>query len=219
MSMQIKSFNLSHDNGHGYFIAPWPAADWLAKMRRGLGKRLPLQLQSESAGSGLSCMGMLAGYHDLPFHREGVPHASVAPFSYLTLAQLIQSAGIMGLHCRPLRIQPSGLLSLKLPALLQTHGAHYVVLKSLRKQRLTMHDPGSGIVVLSLEQVAQRFTGIAIEVEPSGKFCRRGLAGAREWGGLSDHLGDTRITPPRKILSLVGLVLAVIFLTGHFAGG
>lgn len=190
----------------------------LGKIRRRLGARLPLQCDPALAEAGLACLSMVAGYHGMPNNFPGLRRAIFAPFSYLTLAQMMQSAGIMGLNCRPVRIKLGGLAGLALPAILQWHAGHYVVLKSLRKGRLTLHDPAGGVLTLNLEQAARHFTGIAIEVEPAGRISEHMARSASEWGGLATRTGDRNkdCWPAFLTILLLVLTLLAIGLASHF---
>jgi ABC-type bacteriocin/lantibiotic exporters, contain an N-terminal double-glycine peptidase domain len=113
-------------------------------LRTGRLSRTPLVLQSEQAECGLACIAMIAGHHgrmvDLPTLRSRVGDAGLG----LGLRELMQLAGSLGLHARPLRLEPEELGELRCPAVLHWDLDHYVVLDRVRRQGITILDPARG---------------------------------------------------------------------------
>jgi ATP-binding cassette subfamily B protein RaxB len=50
---------------------------------------------------------------------------------------------------------------------------HFVVLKSVGARTVTIHDPAVGVRTLTLDEVGHHFTGIALELTPTGSFERK----------------------------------------------
>ena len=136
----------------------------------GFGNALPVVLQTEAAECGIACLAMVASYHgyitDLPSMRQRF----AVSLKGLNLAQLIQVAGRLSLSCRPLRVELQMLRELQMPAILHWNLNHYVVLKSVRNGKVTIHDPALGVQVLTLEQASKHFTGVVLELEPTLNF-------------------------------------------------
>ena len=187
-------------------------------MKLEFGRRLPMLRQFDSTGSGRACLAMIAGYHG---DKDGF---STAPLTHtgsplsLSVAQLVQMAGCMDLNCRPLRIDAAELRELSMPAVLQWHGGHYVVLKSMQGHRLMIHDPGAGPMGLDVGDAACRFSGIAIEIDPSNAFCDRIRPQPAAWAVLGGRLGqqNTLLRPVLLPVLLLSLALATIALRGPF---
>ena len=133
-------------------------------------RRLPLVLQAEAAECGLACLAMVASYHG----RATDPTALRRRFGFslkgATLKDLIGVADRIGLASRPLRLGLDELAMLRTPCVLHWDLNHFVVLKSVGRGGLVIHDPAEGMRRLSMEEVSRHFTGVALELTPTGGF-------------------------------------------------
>ncbi|WP_050464787.1 peptidase domain-containing ABC transporter [Herbaspirillum autotrophicum] len=132
--------------------------------------RLPVLLQTEATECGLACLGMIAAHHG--YHSDLASLRSRFPVSQKgsTLLHLIQIAEQMQLASRPLKLDLDELGDLRLPCILHWNLQHFVVLKSVRKNTAVIHDPAFGVRKLSLAEVSNSFTGIALELWPNADF-------------------------------------------------
>jgi ATP-binding cassette, subfamily B, bacterial CvaB/MchF/RaxB len=134
--------------------------------------RLPLVRQTEAAECGLACLAMVASYHghrvDLNTLRRRYP----VSLNGVTLRALIQVASQLHLLGRPLRLEPGHLRQLRLPAILHWDMSHFVVLKSVSRSGITIHDPASGEKSLSHAEASKHLTGVALELSPTESFVR-----------------------------------------------
>jgi ATP-binding cassette subfamily B protein RaxB len=134
---------------------------------------LPLVRQSEAAECGLACLAMVAAFHghrvDLNTLRRRYP----VSLNGVTLRSLIQVAIHMGLAGRPLRFEIGHLRQLRLPAILHWDMSHFVVLKSVSRKGITVHDPASGAKSLTVAEASKHLTGVALELTPAEGFVRR----------------------------------------------
>lgn len=137
------------------------------------GGRLPLVRQTEGSECGLACLAMIAAYHghrvSLGTMRRRFPISAKG----VTIFSLITFADRLGLACRPVRVPLEALGELALPALLHWNLNHFVVLKSISSKKAVIHDPAQGVVELPLSTISERFTGFALEFEPTGALERR----------------------------------------------
>jgi ATP-binding cassette, subfamily B, bacterial CvaB/MchF/RaxB len=134
--------------------------------------------QAESSECGLAALAMIASYHG---YRVGTAQLrKVFPVSLLgmSLRHLIQIARHIGLDARAVRCDVDDLRAVKLPAMLHWDLQHFVVLHRVSRSGFAVHDPGRGARVLTRSEVSNHFTGIAIQLEPSGTF-RQAQAGER----------------------------------------
>ena len=135
--------------------------------------RLPLVRQTEAAECGLACLAMVASFHghrvDLNTLRRRYP----VSLNGVTLRALIQVASQLHLVGRPLRFELENLRQLRLPAILHWDMSHFVVLKSVRRQGITIHDPASGEKYLPLAEASKHLTGVALELSPTEAFVRQ----------------------------------------------
>lgn len=158
----------------------------MRELALGLGRKLPAILQTEATECGLACLAMLAGYHghrlDLASLRRRFPISQKG----VTLTSIIDIAGKLDLSTRAVRLELSQLKNLRMPCILHWDMQHFVVLRSVRRGRILIHDPAVGERAISLEEVSASFSGVALEVWPGQHFTKKDDA------------------KPVRILSLIG---------------
>jgi ATP-binding cassette, subfamily B, bacterial CvaB/MchF/RaxB len=142
----------------------------LDDLNLGWGRRLPLVLQTEAAECGLACLTMVASYHghgdDLATLRR---HFGLS-LKGATLQDLVRIADQLGFASRPVRLDLEELSLLKPPCILHWDLNHFVVLKSVGRHGTVIHDPGVGVRRLPLSEVSKHFSGVAVELTPTGGF-------------------------------------------------
>lgn len=152
-------------------------------------RRTPVVLQHERAECGLACLAMIAGHHghdvDLSALRSRLAQAGQGA----TLLQLVETAGLLDLLARPLRLPMRELRRLALPAVLHWRFNHFVVLTRAGKRRFHIHDPARGPRKVALQEMSDAFTGVALELQPQAGF-RRTSAARRS--GFFQFIGSLR---------------------------
>ena len=133
-------------------------------------RHLPLVRQAEVTECGHACLAMIAAWFghrvDLVSLRLHHPTSGQG----LSAHSLIALAGQYRLKGRALRLEPDDLGALQLPAVLHWDMDHFVVLKSVGRRYLVIHDPARGVLRLTMENVAAHFTGIAVEFSKAEGF-------------------------------------------------
>ena len=87
----------------------------------------------------------------------------------VTLRALIQVASHLNLACRPLRAELGQLRQLNSgPIALDMN--HFVVLKSVGRKGIIIHDPACGERFYPTSEASKHFTGVAVELSPSDGF-------------------------------------------------
>ncbi len=128
--------------------------------------KLPEVLQSERTECALACLAMVASYYggrvDLNTLRRDYPVSARGA----RLSDILSIANALGLQTRPLRLECEELGQLQLPAILHWDMTHFVVLRSVSRKGIVIHDPAVGRREYSLREVGRHFTGIAIECVP-----------------------------------------------------
>lgn len=132
--------------------------------------RLPVIQQSEVAECGLACMTMLARYHGHDVDLASLRRRFGSSLHGTTLSSLVSIGDRLGMSCRPLRVELEFLPKLRLPCILHWNLSHFVVLKRVTRRGLHIHDPAIGARFVSMQEVSQSFTGIALELTPSADF-------------------------------------------------
>jgi len=134
------------------------------------GKQLPVIQQTEAAECGLACLAMVAGFYG---HRSSLTELRTRfnlSSQGTTLLDLMQFAEHLQLSSRPLRIELEQLGLLQMPAILHWDMNHFVVLEKVRGDQVIIVDPARGRLTMSLSQVSDHFTGIALELLPTSDF-------------------------------------------------
>jgi ATP-binding cassette subfamily B protein RaxB len=133
-------------------------------------KHLPTIRQAEATECGHACLAMIAGWHGHQIDLVSLRLQHTASSNGTSLHALATMAEQFHLRARALRLEPEDLGRLALPAILHWEMNHFVVLKSIGRRQATIHDPARGVLKLSLKEVADRFTGVAMEFSPTEAF-------------------------------------------------
>lgn len=180
----------------------------------GLGRRLPILLQSESAECGLACIAMIASYHGYRSDVTELRRSFSVSLKGMNLAHLAKIALDLGLSTRAVRLEIEEISNLSLPCILHWDLNHFVVLKSLKGRRYVIHDPATGCRQLSLDEFSQRFTGVALEFWPNAEFKEKEHVPRLKLGGLFGKISGLRRSLA-QIISL-GIALQAFSMVGPF---
>ncbi|MBC7502931.1 MAG: peptidase domain-containing ABC transporter [Herminiimonas sp.] len=143
---------------------------FLERLSLGLGRRLPVILQTEATECGLACVGMVAHFHGYRTDLASLRRRFQISLKGATLAHLMQFAGSLQMGTRALKLGLDNLGDLRLPCILHWNFNHFVVLKEVNARSITIHDPGFGARVVPRDEVSQAFTGVALELWPNPAF-------------------------------------------------
>jgi ATP-binding cassette, subfamily B, bacterial CvaB/MchF/RaxB len=135
--------------------------------------RLPRILQTEAAECGLACLAMIASYHGHGIDLNTLRRRYPVSLNGVTLRGLIQVASQLHLASRPLRFELDNIRLLRLPAIVHWDMNHFVVLKSVSRKAIVIHDPASGRKTYPLSEASRHLTGIALELSPAEGFERK----------------------------------------------
>ncbi|MGS0893204.1 peptidase domain-containing ABC transporter [Burkholderia stagnalis] len=158
----------------------------LDRLSFGVGRKLPMILQTEAAECGLACLAMVTGYHG--HHLDLATLRGQFPISLkgAGLGRVIEIAQRLSLGTRAVKLDMEQLGQLRTPCLLHWNFNHFVVLKEVSGKTATIHDPAHGVRKLSLAELSRAFTGVALELWPTAAFAPRS---ARPAVRLRDLLG------------------------------
>lgn len=147
------------------------STDFVGKINFGFkNQKLPVIIQAESSECGLACLGMIANYYN--YHTDLATLRGKYSISQkgVNLRQLLDISKQMNLASRSLRLELDELSQLRLPCILHWDFNHFVVLKSVSGNKCTIHDPAVGSRTLSMNEVSNSFTGVAVELWPDEGF-------------------------------------------------
>jgi ATP-binding cassette subfamily B protein RaxB len=139
-------------------------------IRRG---HLPVIHQTEASECGLACLAMVASFHGHHVDLNTLRRRHPMSLKGVTLRGLLQTSNHLHLTGRPVRFEIEHLRQLRLPVILHWDMSHFVVLKSVTKKALTIHDPAVGETSFTISEASKHISGVALEMSPAEDFSRR----------------------------------------------
>ena len=136
-------------------------------LRRG---RVPIILQTEAAECGLASLAMVASAHGQHTDLRALRQQFSVSSHGMTMADLVRMAEQMHLGARALRLEPEDLPQMPLPCILHWDMSHFVVLVAVKRGVAVIHDPALGLRRVKAAELSQRFTGVALELQPQPGF-------------------------------------------------
>ncbi len=133
-------------------------------------RRLPVIQQTEAAECGLACLAMVASYHGHRIDLNTLRRRHPISLKGVTLRALIEVAGHLNFAGRPLRFELDHLRQLNLPAIVHWDMNHFVILKSITRTGIVVHDPACGRKFLPIAEASKHLTGVALELSPTEGF-------------------------------------------------
>ncbi|MES1976745.1 MAG: peptidase domain-containing ABC transporter [Pseudomonadota bacterium] len=183
---------------------------WIESLSLGLRRRLPVILQTEAAECGLACLAMVLGYHGVLTDLATLRARHAISLKGITLASLGKLAQEEKLGFRAVRLDLPDLDKLRLPAILHWDLNHFVVLKAVTGNTITIHDPDVGERKFRLDEVSRLFTGVALELWPDPGFEPRKEKTSISLGQLTGQVSG--FLPSLAQLLTLSLVLQVFVL-------
>ncbi|MCX5195922.1 peptidase domain-containing ABC transporter [Streptomyces sp. NBC_00249] len=189
------------------------AASNLLTARRG--PKVPVFYQTESADCGPTCLAMVLAFLGIDVDIAAVRRQLVAGHGGVSARALLQTARHFGALGRGVRVGVAGLSRLRSGSILFWNFDHFVVLEQVTSTHVYIVDPAMGRRRLKLEEVADAFTGVALEFEAPlvdrAPVRRRGFGVAQSsWRYL-----NLFITRDRRWISLI--VASFLLIVFNFA--
>jgi ATP-binding cassette subfamily B protein RaxB len=160
--------------------------------------------QTELAECGLACLAMIAAYHGLRIDLGSLRRTFSPSARGSTLRSMVSISDTLGLSSRAVKVDVDRLDHLQLPAILHWDLSHFVVLEQVTGRKARVHDPAGGSRWISLAELGDHFTGVALELRPSIDFesgdRRERLRLSQLWTGF---VGLKRALFQLLVLSLV----------------
>lgn len=135
-----------------------------------LGNPLPVILQTEVAECGLACLAMVCGYHGNRTDIGILRRRYSASIKGMSLKSLMQTATKLGFANRAIRLDVVDFANLRMPCVLHWDFSHFVVLAKVTAKGIVVHDPALGRRYLTIDEASTHFTGVALELWPTGGF-------------------------------------------------
>jgi len=140
------------------------------ELNLGRRRRLPPILAAEAAECGLACMAMIARYYGHNVDLNGLRQRFSLSLAGASLRSLMGIADQIGFSTRALRVEMDALGKVHLPAILHWDLNHFVVLKSVGRRSVVIHDPALGVRTMSRSELSKHFTGVVLELSRAEGF-------------------------------------------------
>ncbi|WP_394820688.1 peptidase domain-containing ABC transporter [Pendulispora albinea] len=176
-------------------------------------KRVPVLVQLEAADCGPTCLQMCLAFHGQEVRLDELRLATGCNRDGVSALALVQTARDYGLAARGVRIELEDLFALEPGTILHWGFAHFVVFEHVIGETVHIVDPGIGRRALSLEEVSESFTGVALVFEvqegfqkgklerPLRHYLKKTMRGTGDW---------VRVVAMSMVLQLCGLLLPFI---------
>lgn len=135
-------------------------------------KRLKLVMQNEANECGMACLTMIANYYGNGINLSQLRLDLNNDGQGVTLKTIIEQASRIGLSSRALKVPLEELNQLTRPAILHWNFSHFVVMYKVTRKGIYIADPALGKRFVSMKEVDQSFTGVALELSPNQDFTR-----------------------------------------------
>lgn len=142
----------------------------LEKLNFSWRNKLPVIQQTQAAECGLTCVGMIANYYGHKIDMITLRRRFSTSLKGATLGEVMLVSQQLGMSTRALRLEIEELHKLRMPCVLHWDMNHFVVLKSVSKKKIVIHDPARGRREVPLDEVSTSFTGVALELLPAATF-------------------------------------------------
>ncbi|GCE45720.1 HlyB family type I secretion system ABC transporter [Thermosporothrix hazakensis] len=136
-------------------------------------KRVPVLIQMTEVECGLACLAMLLSYHGRKTSISELRTQFGIGRDGLSALSIVQAARGFGLQVKPVAMKRSDFSRLPLPAIIHWQFNHYLIVERWTPKYAVVIDPASGRKKMSLQELNEGFTGIAILAEPGPRFKRR----------------------------------------------
>lgn len=141
-----------------------------SKLNFTLRRKVPQILQSESSECGLACLAMVASYYGLNVDLFNLRQKFGISTKGATLTLVANVASQLQLKNRALSLDIDEIRKLRTPCLLHWDMNHFVVLVKVGHSSFVIHDPAFGRRTVSMKDMSNHFTGVALELWPDKEF-------------------------------------------------
>jgi ABC-type bacteriocin/lantibiotic exporter with double-glycine peptidase domain len=152
---------------------------------------------------------MVLGYHGHEVGLERVREIMANGRDGVSALHILNAARWFGLRGRGLRVELSDLEYLEPGTILHWELSHFVVLEKATPRGVWIVDPAVGRRRMALPDVSRSFTGVALELEPSGDFTRASRGAGRLWRFIAPVLGRTSLWRRIALTSTLAQALTV----------
>ena len=174
-------------------------------------RRIPYVAQAAATDCGAACIAMVLGSFGRATGLSEVRDATGISRHGTSALTLLDAAGHFGLRGRGVQIEdPDDLRFLPPGAILHWRFSHFVVFERMGRKGAWVVDPANGRLLVSRQELDDAFTGVALVLEPSDGFDRRGgAAGGGPWRYIRRVVAQSGVLTRLVVASLFIQLLAL----------
>lgn len=151
----------------------------LQELMRRRGARIPLITQVSAADCGAACLAMVMGHFGRHVAVDQVRDALGGTAQGVTARRLADAARRLGLRSRGVKLDVESLAYAPRGTVLHWEMNHFVVLDSVDRHGARIVDPAAGPRHVPFKDLSERFTGVAVLLEPGPDFSVGGAPKSR----------------------------------------
>jgi ATP-binding cassette subfamily B protein RaxB len=129
-------------------------------------QKLPVILQDQIAECGLTSVTMCFNFHGLNVELSSIRNKYPVSNLGSSLHDLIEICQHEGFVADAYEMEIDDFPELKLPAIIHWDLNHFVVLKKIKGNTFTIHDPAIGEINYTKSEFSKHFTGFSLEISP-----------------------------------------------------
>jgi NHLM bacteriocin system ABC transporter peptidase/ATP-binding protein len=170
--------------------------------------RTPTVLQMEQVECGAASLAMVLAHYGRWVTLEELRQACGVSRDGSKASNLLKAGRAYGLTAKGFKKDPERLAELPWPVILHWNFNHFLVLEGVAEGRAFLNDPVEGRRTVSLQELSEAFTGVALAFEPGPDF-KPGGAPPRFLALLW-----SRLTGSREALAYIALASAILAVLG-----
>lgn len=136
--------------------------------------KTPTVLQMEAVECGAASLGMIFAYYGLVLPLEQLRLECGISRDGSKAINILKAARRLGMEGHGMRLSAEMLRSEELPLIIHWNFNHFLVLEGFKGDKVFLNDPGAGHRIVSWEEFATSFTGIALRLTPGPDFKQGG---------------------------------------------
>jgi ATP-binding cassette subfamily B protein len=179
-------------------------------------RTIPFIRQMEYADCGAACLAMVLGYFGKRVDLRELRDVTAAGRDGVTALSMVTAARAYGLRVRGVRADLADLRYLPRGSILHWEFSHFVVFERTTRKGIRVVDPARGRRVVSMADLRNAYTGVAILCEPSDGFDRARSRVKGTWRYLRPMLRQSRnmvrVVSTSLIIRLAALGLPLLTL-------
>ena len=155
-------------------------------------RTIPFIWQMEDTDCGAACLAMVLGYFGRRVDLRELRELTGTGRDGVTALSVVTAARACGLRARGVRADLNDFRHLPRGSILHWEFSHFVVFERTTRNGIRVVDPAHGRRVVSMDDVRQAYTGVAIICEPSDDFYRSRSRAKGTWRYLRPMLRQSR---------------------------